>query len=264
MMIAPIVLVLFAVALIIGTIGSIGSSFGVVMDGGVSNYDENAFQDYANDSYAQVFGSYGAYEDNILIVFAADAEECVGYAYIGWVGDHVASDISNLFGNEYTKLGGAMSSNINSQSYKYSLDKNLASVVSVLKAEVERLGYSSSSSLTCGEADNGAPSRLYNRTSLEMSNEEVNAALESFTAETGISISIVVDDIEDVFGKSIPGTAIFTVIISVGLIALAIWLVVRAIKSKKASGDARGSSSSSDSRSDSYGGGSDSYGSSGW
>ena len=252
MIMAPVILILVAIALIIGAVGTVGSSFSVVMNGGVSNYDENAFQDYANDSYAEIFGGYGAYEDNILIVFAADAEECVGYAYIGWVGDHVDSDISYMFGNEYTKLGSAMSSHINAQSYKYSLDMNLASVVNALEAEIARSGHNPDSSLTCTEADNGAPSRLYNRTSLELTEETVNAALESFTDQTGISVSIVVDDIEDVFGKSVPGSAILTVVVAIGFIVFAVWLIVKAVKNKSSEGEARGSGSGSGSSSSDY------------
>ena len=80
-------------------------------------------------------------------------------------------------------------------------------------------------------------SHLTNHSRLNMNEKTVNSALEKFTEATGISIVIVVDDMEAVFGKSFTGEDIFTIIIMVGLVILAIYLIVKAVKSRKNGGN---------------------------
>ena len=101
MLMLPFFLIIFSGVILLGTIGS---AFSNVTRGGVSTYDEYKFQDYADQQYAVEFGATKDYEDNLLIVFLVEDEEYYDYAFIAWVGDHVNTKISNMFGNEQTGL----------------------------------------------------------------------------------------------------------------------------------------------------------------
>ena len=222
-------LFLFAGIMIISTVGS---AFSNVSRGGVSTYDEYKIQDYADQQYAAEFGSTKDYEDNLLIVFLVEDEQYYDYAFIAWVGDHVNPKINNMFGDEQTKFGRAIhSSAINSDTYKYSLDSGIASVMTTMQGHITALDLDSS--YTCSNEKHSYKSHLTNRTSIDLTESTVNMALEEFTAKTGIPVVVVVEDIEEVFPKTIDFMDIVVVIISIGMIIAAIVLIVKAVKSNK-------------------------------
>lgn len=167
------------------------------IDSDIEIYDENIFQDYANDQYEKEFGKTSAYEDNILLVFLTEDENYYNYYYIAWVGDHIVTDINYMFGNENTDLGYAISNAINTNSYKYSLDSNIAQVVEYMETEI--VSKNLDSSYNCNEENGGYVSHLTNNTFIEMTEDTVNTALQHFTDSTGIPIVVVVEDIDEVF-----------------------------------------------------------------
>ncbi len=185
---APVIIILMIVFSIIWMVGDSEESF--------VGYDEEVFQDYANEQYKAEFGRSSAYEDNLLIVFLTD-EEHEAYAYIAWVGDHIAMDINLMLGADGTQLGEAMDNYINLNNYKYSLDSNLSNVVNALRKAIVELGLESS--FICDETHTQVAPHLTNHTDLEMNTELVEDALAQFTWETRIPIVIVVEDMDDVF-----------------------------------------------------------------
>lgn len=231
MFFGPIVLIFMVFMLVFG---SVGTAFVNVSEGGVVFYDEEAFQDYADSQYAAEFGNT-AYEDNILLVVLTD-ESNSNYCYIAWVGDHIATDINYMFGSDGTELGSAMNMCINNANYKYSLDSNLAQVVGRMQRHVTDLGLESA--FTCDETRQSV-SHLTNRSNLAMTEDTVNTALESFTQATGIPMVIVVDEMQDVFGKTMPKSSVGILVIAALLLGLAIFLIVKAIKRKKQDPDDR-------------------------
>ena len=220
----PVIIVIFAVVLMFS---AFGNAFTDISSGGSVKYDEETFQDYANEEYAAVFGNSSAYEDNIMLVFLVD-EEHYNYYYIAWVGDHIVSDINNMFGNERTELGRAIASCVNTNSYKYSLDSNLAQVFEKMTAEIEEENLTSS--FKCNEDHIQTKSYLINKSEVPMTEQTVNDSLDAFTSATGIPAVIVVDEAEDVFGKTINMSSIIMLIIAVALIVLAVYLIVRGIR----------------------------------
>ena len=229
MLVLPIFLLFFAGAMILSTVGS---AFTNISRGGISTYDEYKLQDYADKQYYAEFGDTEDYEDNLLIVFLVEDEEYYDYSFIAWVGDHVNPRINEMFGSNHSKLGRAIeSSAINSATYKYSLDSGIAQVMTTMQNHVEGLGLQSS--YVCGNDDHEYRSHLTNMTSIDMTESTVNMALEEFTAKTGIPVVVVVDDIEDVFPKTLSFSDIITVIVSIGLVIVAIVLIVKAVKNAK-------------------------------
>lgn len=223
----PIILVLIAVIMLVS---SFGSAFSVLSRGGVSTYDENVFQDYADAQYAAEFGASTAYEDNLMLVFLVDEEEYYDYAYIAWVGDHVNTNIRDMFGNEQTEFGRAIAASVNQSSYKYSLDTDLAKMVRIMQDHIVQGGYSS---YTCSEDHAQVSSHLTNKTEMALTEQTVNAALVEFTETTGIPVVLVVERIDEVFERTVPTQTIVTVVIAIALIALAVYLIVRGSKNRK-------------------------------
>ncbi len=161
-------------------------------------YDEKTMQDYANMRYKEVFGSYGNYEDNILLVLLTN-EEADGYYTIAWVGDNIKTEINEMFG-EYTQYGEALEKYINVNYYAYTLDMNLSDVVNAMTKNISEAGLGSSFKVDY-DHDKAAESKIYNYdTRLDISAEIVDSALKNFTSTTGIPCVIVVDSAEKVFG----------------------------------------------------------------
>lgn len=232
MFIAPFVIIVIAAVLLFGFVGD---SFSNVMGGGTAYYDEATLQAYADDAYSQYFGDNDeTYEDNLLICFLAN-EEADGYDCIAWIGDNVRYEIADMFGGRGTAFGDAVYSSVNGSYYAYSLDSDLASVMNEMAAEVEALGLSSSFKQDDPDALRSEYG-FYNRSELSLTENTVTAALRDFTERTDIPVVIVVDTVESVYGKTVPASDVITVVISVGLIVLAIALIVRAVK-KRGNGD---------------------------
>lgn len=212
-------------------------------------YDENTFQDYADSQYKKEFGQSDAYEDNILLVFLTEENTYSEYYYIAWVGAHIETDINYLFGNEETVYGKTVLNSINTSSYKYSLDSNIADVVSEMSEQIKNLNLSSS--FNCTEEHNQVQSHLTNHTSMDITADTVNNALTEFTNATGIPLVVVVDDIDNVFtsstnvnsnsstsqtitysGNSISSNA-FLIVVIVAVVILAAVAIVFIVKRKK-------------------------------
>lgn len=229
MMLAPILILLIAFSLIVNVLGSVGSSISNVASGGKILYNEPIMQDYADKQYAVEFSDAVEYEDNILIVFLVD-EDYQGYYTITWVGDNIKSSINNMFGNEYTQFGREMKENIPNY-FENSLSRNLADVVNGMAYSVGNLGLDSSFTKNSGSPGD-YESHVTNHSSLALNDDTINNALENFTAETDIPIVIVVDDIDNVFDKTLNAGDVFTVIIAVVIGGFAIYLIIRAFKGK--------------------------------
>ena len=221
-MLLPIIILLVVGIVFIASIGDAVTAF---TEGGVVVYDEEKLQDFADDQYGKI---YGASEDNILIVFLTD-DDYQEYAYVAWVGDHVKTDVNYMFGSNSTELGRAMSNAINTNSYKYSLDSNLASVIEAMQNKVSSLG---KDHLNCKESQY-IEGKFTNYSNVDMTVETVDTAIKNFTEATGISISIVVEDAEEVFGKTMPGQYIFTLLVCLVFVGVAIYLIIRGLKNRK-------------------------------
>lgn len=228
----------------------VGNSFFDLSQGGTIKYDENKFQDYANTQYANEFGTSSAYEDNILLTILVDTDSYDEYYYIAWVGDHIKTDIVNMFGNNDTVLGEVLLSSINTNSYKYSLDSNIADAIEIIRKQIVDLKLDSSFNcneihdrvkpelyVDCGEECNIVKSHLTNKSSLELTTETVNTALEEFTNSTGIPIVVLVDEIDNVFSKSLSGQTIFSIIILIVLVISIIYFITRKRNKKTSTKD---------------------------
>ena len=221
----PVIFILFAVIMIMSSIGTIAS-------GGSLQYDEKTFQSYAMSQYNAEFGDSGAaYEDNLLIVFLT-SEEAHGSECIAIIGDNVKRDINLMFGNEYTEFGVAMQYNIDYDDHTYSLSSGLAGVMDTMAKKVVSLGLSSSFYDEESHADS-PESHVVNNSSLSVNAKTIDRALVDFTEKTGIPAVIVIDDMDNVFKVGFSDGDIMVIIVGLIFLGVAIFLIVQAVKGYK-------------------------------
>lgn len=226
MLMLPIIMLMVVGVLLFATVGSAVSS---VANGGVVRYDEAVFQEYTNNRYYEEFADSQAFEDHVLIVFLTE-EDADGYYAIAWVGDNLRGEVNDLFGAEGTAFGRAMNASINDY-HAYSLSANLAAVMERMTREVNSLGLDSP--FRKAGDPSGIEPHLSNYSELNVSSSTVNAALEEFEEETGICAVIVVDSMENVFGKSVPATDWFTILILLVIGGVAIYMIVQTVRANK-------------------------------
>ncbi len=222
--------IFMVVAILISLVGSIGNK--------TIAYDEETFHTYADEQYQAAFGEESAYEDKMLIVFAA-YDERDEYDCIAWVGDHLHRSIRNMMGDENTTFGRIMLDSVNNANYTYSLGQNLADAVDELSLEIQSKITSGavSSVFTCKEAVHAeGTSHVVNKTNLELS-DLLDEALVRFTDDTGIEMVIVIDEASEVFGYESPVAGIIALIFLLCMIGFSIYLIVRASKQKKNGGN---------------------------
>lgn len=212
----------------------VGTSFGNLLSGGALRYDEAAFQAYADKQYAAEFPSQAEYEDNLLLVFLTNDDANEYYA-IAWVGDNVNSEIRMMFGGEGSALQQTMENYINESYYAYSLDSNLADVMRVM---TDKASPQSGGSDAAPNGESAAKkSHVTNRSGLSVTEETVNRALRDFAKKTGVPTVIVIDRMENVFNRSLSSGDVIVLLLAVGMIVLAVFLIVRAVKNRKAAGN---------------------------
>lgn len=231
----PLIVILLLGGILLASISGLVNGLSVAAQGGLVNYDESAFEEYADTCYAQEFPGT-AYEDNILIVLVT-AENCEDFKWIGWVGNHLTADVNQLFGGNETELGRAFTSNM-SPNYQYALTNSLTAVVEQMEEQVVlAVGDGEAFRSTCQDKRGNYESHVTNKTELRIDEETLNAALAQFTATTDIPIVIVVDTAENVFGRYIPASSIVAIVVTVLLLGLVIFLTVRMVRRRKQQAD---------------------------
>lgn len=223
---APLVLLLVVGVMMFAMVGSTVTT---VMNGGTIISDEETLQAFADKEYNKAFGNSDATEDNILIVVLID-EERKGYDYIPWSGSNLRQEIYDLF-DVGADFDYAVKGSIQNY-YAYSLDEDLARVMQTMTRKITNLGLDSSFNNEDNDHTNSPKSHLVNYTDLEMTEKTVNEALENFTAETGIPVVIVVQDLETVYGKTLPTGDILVLLILAALAIAAVVTIVRTVKNR--------------------------------
>ena len=236
--IAPIIIFLMVAML---AVGFLGDAMANIRNGGSIVYDEETFQDYANEHYYREFKDSTSIEANMMF-FVLTSENYDGFYMIAWVGDDIRYEVNEMFGDEYTEFGTTALSTINTEMYKYSLDTDIAALAIKMADKVAARGYSSN--LGAGKTpSSGVTSHLVNASNVQLTEQTVNEGLEYFHEKTDIPLVVVVDEAEDVFGITPPTGDYILVAIFAGLIVLAIVLTVKAIKARKERRDGDGGSS---------------------
>lgn len=211
-------LVIFFITLFVGAILAVilallSSAFGWKMP---TDYDEDVFRAYADEQYALHFSNSEAYEDNLLLIVLTKPNHKDFY-YIAWVGDHIHPNISPMLGNNNTPLGRSMNANINPNNYRPSLDSDLANVMAELTDLISGVDTESSFS----SSDTRKPvGRFVNNTKLPMDDSIMESALQEFADYTGIPVTLVVEDAQNVFSPQQRNLGWIVIVGSVAVIVI--------------------------------------------
>lgn len=190
-----------------------------IKKGGDTVYSDQVADFYRTDSYNDIFGASSARDDNLLIVYLVNGEGNKYYC-MSKVGSNVSDSVAKLFGNEASEFGKVVKGSMDAE-FKDTLGGSLRDIVDGMGDKIQGLKLSSSFK---AESDKSSPaeSRLINKSSISVSESELNASLTAFTADTGIPAVIIIDDIDTVFGRRMPvgNIALLSVLVIVAVISV--------------------------------------------
>lgn len=208
------------------------------------DYDETTFRNYAFDKYAKF---YGTGEDDVLFVLlTSDTPEEDGYYQIGITGDNLKSRVSGMFGDDNTVFGSAFDNGL-PQDYNDSL---LNAFRDALDAAESSIGYMGGDIYYSAPTTANSP-RIENNASYVRLNEEyLQTALDEFKTETGLTISVCITDVDDVFTRSKGGT--FLLIIGIIFLLIGAGTTVYAVRAIKKRKEAKNNSAHMNVKDDGY------------
>lgn len=197
-------------------------------------YDDQAFQEYANEQYYAAFSDTDDYEGNILIVFLT-YEGYDGYDCIPWGGYNIDAETEELFGSYFESAV----RNATPDYYEFALTKSFRQIINTMTGAAP--------GKATAETVDTQHSIIYNNTGIEIDKGIVNTALQEFTEKTGYPIAIVVEDGAEVFGKESAGDGadLDTAFVVIFITVVAV-LIFAFIKTKKNNGGGGGASSTTD------------------
>lgn len=177
-------------------------------------YEEQRFQEYADEQYYAAFSDTDNYEENILIVFTV-FEGYNGYDCITWGGNYIDNQTETLFGSYFQST---VRDSIPDY-YENAMTKSLRQIVD----SMTKLAPDNAS----GQEVDTQYSKLYNYSSLEIDKTIVNNSLQEFTKKTGYPIAIVIANGEEVFGdeEDDSGEVIIAIIVIVMITIIAIIII---------------------------------------
>lgn len=188
-------------------------------------YEEQRFQEYADEQYFAAFYDTDNYEKNILIVFTV-FEGYDGYDCITWGGNYIDGETEMLFGSYFQST---VRDSIPDY-YENAMTKSLRNIVdSMTKIAPDNAS---------GQDVDTQHSMLYNYSSLEIDKTIVNDSLQKFTEKTGYPIAIVIANGEEVFGEEEDdsGEIVIAIIAIVVIVIIAIIFIKSATKSNGGGG----------------------------
>ena len=187
-----------------------------IKDGGKTNYSDQVADFYRTEAYEDVFENSSAKEDNLLIVYLVNDDGNMFYC-MSKLGNNVKENVTKLFGNKDSSFGKVVTDSMDKE-FKNTIGSNLSDIIDGMNGEIKKLGLSTPFKESSDKSAL-AESKLVNKSSLDVSENEVNASLKAFTDETGIPAVVIIDKIDTVFQKKMP----------VGDIALLVILVIVAV-----------------------------------
>jgi hypothetical protein len=215
----PIILIMFSVIFLLVILSS---AFSDVSSGGSVN--KNDINEYALVEYQNHFG---ASEDCVMLTVLVD-EDCASGYYMNMVGYHLDQKIYNLFFDEPIEIGLAAGESTYSA---FTLTNDLKATVEDLEGAILKLNLEKN--FTCNEDHAAGSSEIINKTAFNLQNTAVNEWLKAFTEKTGISIAIVVEDIDDAVERTVSPSSYAAVFVCLIFAAVGIYLLVNTYRNRK-------------------------------
>ena len=195
--------------------------------------DKTVLEAYAKSQYEEAFGNSEGYENNVIIVFLAN-KSSDRYYCTAYLGNNVRDEIVNVFGPEPYPFGSTME-NLVPRYYANKLTANFRDVMMQMKGSIKYAkdeGGFDSIFIDPQKIEKPASSYVINHTKLDIDNQNLDQGLDDFTKATGLSAVIVVNYMSNVFERESNPYILPIIFLSLLLIALGIFLVIKSVKRK--------------------------------
>ena len=226
-----LILVLATVLLVYNLIGLIG----VLVNGGEIVYAEETLNNYINTTYDNSFKNSSAKNSGLVLMFFYN-EDTNTMEYTVKAGSNVSTYASAVFGTD-SKFGAYLEKNLKMENYKATFGDTLAAAIDQMAKDIEELKLMSNyvyehdvSKMPVPQATvkKGAGDIFSNETA-----DKISAALVRFQAETGLYMVMSLDTSVNAFGRTIPTTDIFMVVLIMFVIALCSFNLVKKVREYK-------------------------------
>lgn len=223
-----IILVLAAVLLVYNLVGLIG----VLVNGGEIVYEQEALDSYMATAYDDNYKKASAPKSGIVLMFFYN-EDTNSLDYTYKAGSNVSTYVSGLFATD-GKFDKYLEKNLKMDNYKATLGDTFVKAIEETTKELKDLKLMANfvfehdtKNMPKSQAvvKKGAES-AYSTDSLA----KVSTALAKFQAETGVYLVMSFDTSVNAFGRTIPTTDIFMVVLLVAVIGLCTFNLVKKIR----------------------------------
>ncbi|MBQ3254034.1 MAG: hypothetical protein IJA65_05695 [Acholeplasmatales bacterium] len=191
-----IFLIAFTLFFIGGFIFMFNQISGDLFKDGKAVYNKNKMNEYLKTNYENEFKSSAAYEDNIIFIFLYN-EEYNDYSYDFYTGYDISTSVYNYLGNY--SITSIIERYFEVSNYEGDIEKNLSKIMNeiTIKLDEEFDGY-----LKCDHTNDEYISKFTNNSNSELDSTKIEESLKDFTDTTRLSIVMVVDTMENVFGRT--------------------------------------------------------------
>ena len=223
----PIVLIVLATAFLIY---NLVSTISVLVNGGEIVYDEEVLKNYLSTNYSESFKGTGIEQKSGMVIFFLYNEDTKQMEFTVKAGDNIRSDVTAIFATD-SEFGTYLKNNVKSDNYEATLSKSLSGVMTHMAAKVKALDLTSNFSKNYDSSKLTDPSlKIKEGFGFTVKNDEIKASLDTFEAQTGIPVVIVLDTAVNAFGRTTPVTDILMIVLLVAVIALCTASMIKKIR----------------------------------
>ena len=223
----PIVIIALATGILIY---NLVSTISILANGGEIVYDEEVLNTYLTTNYSDSFKGTGVEQQSGMVIFFLYNEDTNQMEFTIKPGSNIRSDVTAIFATD-SEFGTYLKNNVKSDSYEATLSKSLSGVMTHMAEKVEKLDLTSNFSKNYDESKMaGSALKIKEGFGFTVKNDEINASLAAFEAETGIPVVIVLDTAVNAFGRTTPVTDILMIVLLVAVIALCTASMIKKIR----------------------------------
>lgn len=191
-----IFLIIFTLFFAVGFIIMFNQSSGDLLTDGKAVYDKKKMNEYIKTNYENEFKDSATYEDNIILFFLYN-EDYNEYLLDFYIGYDLSTSIYKYL-NTYSNSSN-FDRNFDTSNCDDDIEKNLSNVINEITINLDN---NFDEYLKCNHTNDEYISKVTNSSHSELDITEIERSLINFTDTTGLSIVLVIDSMENVFGKT--------------------------------------------------------------
>lgn len=223
----PILIIAIALGFMIYNLVSL---IPTLANGGNIAYDQTVLDEYQTKEYNSAFKNAPAEGNGLVITFMYN-EDTNAMEYVIKAGNNLRTQVTDIFKVE-GEFGQYLNKHATSDNYKATFSKSLVNAMDHMAKEVTELDLTDVFNKNYKDGQMPEP-KLVDKSGFSLDVKAVNAELKEFYDETGISVTVVVDNAAKVFGRSIPVTDILLMVLILLVIVMTTVSLVKKIRAYK-------------------------------